>query len=480
MKKRLIALFFALALLLPVMASAAWYRVSTTSVQVRYLPSTSAKVLGSYRKDYALTITKNTGSGWSYVKFSNGFEGYVQTRYIQKASSSYYAWITKDSTALRKGPDGGFAARANLAKGRRVKVLTHGAKYDYVDAGDMGYGYVVNSLLSKKKVAASGNSSTSNEPSGWNYDAYVINAGYRKVNFRSGASSNAPIIAEYSTGTKVFVLEHGVIWDKIQVDGITGYMMNQFLTTSVPAGTPSDTITKSNVDAYIVNPNNRKVNFRSGASKSASVIAEYDPGTKVHVVEYGSTWSKITINGQEGYMMTEYLANTAPTTAAPIVKPDTSGDYTAYVHTDNKKDLNARKGAGNYSVAFKIPYGAAVKVLNHDYKQGWDYIEYNGKKAYVQNSYLQLEKPGDTPAETPEPAAPAASNYPCQMTVYASNGKAVNVHKNPRDSSSNVDFLGNNGRLEVGTVVTVTGVTKGWAHIEYNGKKGWMHAEYLR
>lgn len=483
MKKRLIALLLVLALVIPagIASAAGWYRVNTTSLQVRYLPSTSAKVLASYRRDYALTITRSTGDGWSYVKFSNGFEGYVQTRYIKKGSS-YSAWITSDNTSLRRGPDGNFNATAILAKGRKVTVLTHGSRYDFVNAGDLGTGYVMNGFLSKKKVAASGNASTSTAVGGGNYDAYVLNAGYRKVNFRTGPSLNAPVIAEYSTGTKVFVLEHTSVWDKIQVDGITGYMMTQYLTRSVPAGTPSTTVSKSNVDAYVVNPNNRKVNFRSGPSKSAKVIAEYDPGTKVHVDEYGSTWCKITISGTSGYMMTEFLSTSKPTQAAPVVTPSTAGDYTAYVYTQNHKDLNARKGAGNYSVAFKIPYGAAVKVIKHQYISGWDYIEYNGKKAYVRNAYLHLEKPGDAPSESGSSSGKTTPSnpYPRKMTVTSGNGKSVNVHKQPSDSSSNVDFLGNNGRLEVGTVVTVTGVTKGWAHIEYNGKKGWMHFEFLK
>ena len=88
MKKRLIALLLVLALLIPVgVASAAtWYRVNTSSLKVRYLPDDSANVLGSYRKDYACTVS-STKDGWSYVTFSNGTEGYVLAKYITKASS---------------------------------------------------------------------------------------------------------------------------------------------------------------------------------------------------------------------------------------------------------------------------------------------------------------------------------------------------------------------------------------------------------
>ena len=139
MKKRLIALLLVLALLIPaaVASAATWYRVNTTSLRVRFLPDTSAKEIGSYRKDYACTIDKNYKDGWSYVTFSNGTQGYVQSKYITKASS-YKAWIYKDDTSLRKGPDGTFQAIANLAQGTKVTVLSHGSKYDYVSAGDLG------------------------------------------------------------------------------------------------------------------------------------------------------------------------------------------------------------------------------------------------------------------------------------------------------------------------------------------------------
>ena len=409
MKKRLIALLLVLLLLIPAgLASAAtWYRVSTTSLRVRFEPSESASVLGSYRQDYALTIQKKSGD-WAYVKFSNGFQGYVQSRYITK-SSSYSAWITNDETPMRSGPDGSFGITAKLAKGRKVTVRTHGSRYDYISAGDLGSGYVMNGFLSKKKVAASGNASTSTAATGGGYDAWVLNAGYRKVNLRTNAFKTAPIIAQYSTGTKVRVLEHGTTWDKVQVGGNTGYMMNSFLTTAEPAPTP----------------------------------------TPAPAVSGGGTAA--------------------------------GGTYTAYVVTSNKKALNARKGESeNYSVQFKIPYGAPVTVLHHGLY--WDRIQYGGKQGYVKNNFLQLTKPADAAAPTADPASvtprPAFQPYPA--TIYSANGKSVNVHKQAGTWASNVDGLGDNGRLPVGTTVTVLGVSKGWAKISYQGKEGWVMTSYLK
>ena len=400
MKKRLIALLLVLALLIPVgIASAAtWYRVNTSSLKVRFLPDDSAKVLASYRKDYACTVS-STKDGWSYVTFSNGTEGYVMAKYITKASS-YKAWVTKDDTSMRKGPDGNFSAVASLAKGTKVTVLSHGSKYDYVSAGDLGSGYIMNGLLSKKQVKPSGSESTSTAVTGGNYTAYVFNAGNRTVNLRQSPSTNSPVIAEYPSGTQVYVVYHSVEWDKVQVDGHEGWMMTRFLSTSVPAPTP--------------------------------------------------------------------VVDAAPAAA--------NTSYTAYVVSDNKKQVHVRKGnSKNYSVVFNVPYGAPVIVLNHDTK--WDYIQYNGQKGYMDNSFLQLAAPGDAPAiVTMDPSATPAPKQEFQPYTTTVNVNDLNFHKQKGDWSSNVDGV---GRLQLGDTVDVLAISGDWAKVKFNEYTGWVHKQYL-
>ena len=180
-------------------------------------------------------------------------------------------------------------------------------------------------------------------------------------------------------------------------------------------------------------------------------------------------------------MMTKFISTSAPApTNVPDVNPAPAANYTAYVVTGNRKALNVRKGAGNYSVIFKAPYGAAVTVLSHGSK--WDKISYNGKTGYVENKFLNLSKPGDAPEVTTEPSSPAtqAKFQPYSAVITSPNGKAVNVHYKPDKSTSNVNGMGNNGRLEVGTTVMVLGVTGGWAEVEYGGKTGFVMQQYLK
>ena len=51
----------------------------------------------------------------------------------------------------------------------------------------------------------------------------------------------------------------------------------------------------------------KKVNFRKGPGKNYKVIAEYKPGTKVTLLQYGKEWCKVSVGGKTGYIMTKYL-----------------------------------------------------------------------------------------------------------------------------------------------------------------------------
>ena len=395
MKKRLIALLLVLVLLIPgaVASAATYYRVNTTSLKVRYMPGEDSKVIGSYRKDYAATI-KSTKDGWSYVTFSNGFNGYVMTKYLSKASS-YGAWIAYDDTALRKGPDGSFSALATLAKGTKVSVLSHGSKYDYVSAGDYGKGYVVNSRLSKKKVASSGNKSESNKAQTVDYDAWINHT--NKVNLRKSASTGSPIINSYAPGTKVHVTYKTSEWSKIKVGGKTGWMQNRFLSTSKPAenATPKPTSKKDgSYTAYVVTANKKSANVRKGSGKGYTVLFKVNYGSAVQVLKHNATWDYIEYGGKKGYILNSLLQTSKPkggsdVTAVPTATP-TNTNKQRTISTPDGKSVNFHRGKGDgYSnVAYgRIKNGTVVTVLKYDGK--WAQVEVGGYKGWIHKEFLK-------------------------------------------------------------------------------------------
>ena len=401
MKKRLTAMLLVLVLLIPagIASAATWYRVNTTSLIVRMMPSDSSQQIASYRRDSVATI-KSTKNGWSYVKFYNGTEGYVKTRYLSKASS-YSAWVAYDNTSLRAKPLGTSAANATLARGTKVTVLSHGSSYDYVKAGDFGYGFIVNSRLSKKKVKASGNESSSNIATGGNYDAWVNIASGHTVNLYRNPNTSSARISRHGAGTKVYVLSHGSEWDKVTVDGNTGWMLTRYLLTSEPAPTatpaPKDDSKKSTgYTAYVVSSNKKSVNVRKGAGTGYSVQFKVPYSAPVYVLKHGAKWYQIRYNGREGYIQNSYLQLSKPADAKDISTKDPSvtatpkPTFVQYYAMVTVNNLNFHKRMGDWSSNVdgvgRLQAGDVVLVLKTDGK--WAQVQYGDKTGWVYKKYL--------------------------------------------------------------------------------------------
>ena len=144
--------------------------------------------------------------------------------------------------------------------------------------------------------------------------------------------------------------------------------------------------------------------------------------------------------------------------------------------------INVRRGEGpGYATKFSVRYGAEVTVLKHG--KTWDYIRYNGKEGYIMNKFLQTSVPTDVPdpSAVPDPSVtptPKPEFQPYDTTV---NTDKVNFHKQAGSWSSNVDFVGLDGKGQImaGETVTVLGFKGEWAHVEYAGRKGWILKKFL-
>ena len=126
------------------------------------------------------------------------------------------------------------------------------------------------------------------------YTAYVSQD---KTVLLSGPATTFDSKGKLNRGAKVTVLTHGAAFDYVSTSKGKGYIRNTHLTTKKPNGKT----------AFIRNPAKRTVNLRSGPGTGYKVIAEYRPGTKVNLLNYGSSWCKVSVGGKTGYMMTKYI-----------------------------------------------------------------------------------------------------------------------------------------------------------------------------
>lgn len=229
------------------------------------------------------------------------------------AQAATYATAVVKGGWLRLRAEASYNAETISAyyTGTSVTILGGSGEWFYVSTPDGKNGYMHSDFLTVTGSITGGQLDE-------NTQAYVTSSNGKSVRMRTGPSQQYSVIASYPVGTPVTILISGEDWCKIRIDGRTGYMMTEFITTT---GAPE--AGENNV-AYVTSSNGLGVRMRSGASKLYSTLATYSVGTKVTILEWGKTWTKIRVNNLTGYMMTEFLTTKAPSMVSSVVLNDSA------------------------------------------------------------------------------------------------------------------------------------------------------------
>lgn len=210
-------------------------------------------------------------------------------------------------------------------------------------------------------------------------DAWVVSRNGLNVRLRNGPGTKYGVIASYAPGTKCTVLSKQGDFTQISIGKLTGYMMTQYLTATEPESGSSGTVL---YDIYVTSSNGGGVNLRSSPSKGHNVIGFYDVGTKGGMIKPGAAWSLISIDGKQGYMMTQFLTTTKP---SPYVPP---GGY--YVFSHNGKNVNLRNGPGlNYPAISSFSPGTTLSVITPGPE--WTFIKIGGTYGYMMTKFIETK-----------------------------------------------------------------------------------------
>jgi len=310
-----------------------------------------------------------------------------------------------------------------------------------------------------------------------------INGNY--VNFRTGPSANSAIQGVLNYGTAVSVLSEVNGWTNISVNGVNGYVSSNFVSRSgntvIPAVTAAPVVAPVVTAAPVSGSSGDGiisadgVNLRSGPSSGYEILGAFDRGTSVTVLSEANGWSRVVVNGHEGYMFSRYITRNAaivPTpTAAPVVNPTVPTVIAGGEATINADGVNLRSGPGsNYSILGSFDRGTPVTVgaaMN-----GWTQVVINGVSGYVYSSYV-TSAAAAAPAPTPEPTpAPVITPTP-DGTNATLNDDYVYLWSRPTNRSDV------RGSFDKGTRVIVQSESDGWTYVLINGYPGYVHSEYV-
>ncbi|MBQ8554661.1 MAG: SH3 domain-containing protein [Clostridia bacterium] len=276
-------------------------------------------------------------------------------------------------------------------------------------------------------------------------DSALVQGG--ALNLRETASLQAKVLGQFPTGTLVEITERGDEWHKVEVGGKTGYMMAKFLNT---ATTETTATVRTNTGIGL--------NLREEPSMEGKILTSVKNGGEVTVLQKGKSWSRVTVNGIEGFMSTQYL--NFGSTATP--SPDVSTGKVAIVN--NPRDtqvLNLRQGPSLDAKVLDY-YRNGVKVTILKAGDTWHKVQVeDGKIGYMMTKFLK--ETDDTAAVAPFQA----------KLINVNGGKIVNFRKGPSLNSGIINTL------PVGSTVTVIEHGTDWCKVDVNGTVGYISTWFM-
>ncbi len=192
------------------------------------------------------------------------------------------------------------------------------------------------------------------------------------------------------------------------------------------------------------------LNLRQTASLDAKVLGQYPTGTWITILEEGTTWCKVKVDGKTGYMMTRYLNQNGAAS-------------TMYVRTNTGIGLNLRTAPGtNGDIITSFKPGTAVNVLKKG--NGWYYVSVGDQKGYMSSKFLAAQNTSYTkPVE--------------HFTATLKNingGSIVNFRLYPGMKTKIIRTY------PVGTKVTVLEMGENWSLVEIDGTQGYVSTYFLK
>ena len=199
----------------------------------------------------------------------------------------------------------------------------------------------------------------------------------RGLNLR--ATPNGDILGSYPRGTQVTVLSTDGAWSKVSVDGKTGYMSSQWLSSSKPSAPAGPSVPAVGY-AVVNNPRDTQVLFlRREPSVSSEALGYYRNGKQVKLLEQLDGWYKVSVDGKTGYMMAKFLkvTSSAVSGTATVINPNGN----SYVNFRSTPSLNA-------SVLRTVSVGTKINVLERT--TDWTKAEIDGQVGYISSWFLKF------------------------------------------------------------------------------------------
>ncbi len=123
------------------------------------------------------------------------------------------------------------------------------------------------------------------------------------LNIRAEASADSDIIGTVPTGGILYIEEKGAEWTLISSGDCYGYVKNEYIAFGDAAGDWAS----ANGLSKVARINTTTLNVRTEANENADCITMVAEGEEYDLVNSSNGWTCILINGQNGYVKSDYV-----------------------------------------------------------------------------------------------------------------------------------------------------------------------------
>ncbi|WEA42339.1 SH3 domain-containing protein [Priestia aryabhattai] len=201
------------------------------------------------------------------------------------------------------------------------------------------------------------------------------------------------------------------------------------------------------------------LNVRATPSTSGAIVGKITKGNTVDIVDESKGWAKITYNGKEAWISSQYINKTKTNSTS-------TANSTSKSAVVNASSLNVRSSAStSASIVTNLSRNSKVTVVK--VSGSWSQIKTaSGQTGWVASQYLKADSSSSVPAKD-------SSSTTAKSAVV--NASSLNVRSSASTSASVVTNLPRNSKV---TVVKESG---SWSQIKTaSGQMGWVASQYLQ
>lgn len=352
--------------------------VTTGKVNLRSAASMDSEVLTEVPAGTQVQVYSEAND-FSQVSFG-GLNGYIASKYLRSAGTTTAGSSAATgksvrvltSVKLRSGEGTNFTSLTTIPGGSTVTLLNEGSVWCQVR-----YGSQTGFIMTKYIEGLSATATTS-----------TVATTTATVNLRAGEGTGYSSLAKISKGTQVTLVNKGSEWSKVKYATYTGYIKNDYLnfggtassgassSGNASSGSTSSGGAAASGEQLAVTAN---VNLRKGPATSYESLATIPSGTKVTVLEKGSSWSRVVYNGVEGYISSKFLSDPSASTA-------TNSTLKFWIMQTTAQVIMRKSASDSAEQVVIVPAGTTVTVLEKG--TTWSKFIYDKKIGYCKTQYL--------------------------------------------------------------------------------------------